>query len=416
MATTAAVTRQRLQTKTFTFDWEGLNNRGQKVRGELRGVNPESVTAELRRQGVIPTRVKKQKESVFAKLNARPVKSQETTVFVRQLATMIDAGIPLVQSLDIISGGQANPSMTRLVDSLRQDLEEGSSFADALRKHPGQFDGLFCNLVEAGESSGTLESLLDRIAAYKERTEAIKGKIRKALVYPAAVMFVAIVVVAVIMIFVIPQFEELFSSYGSNLPVFTQVVIDMSHFVVNKGWLLAIGLFVVVGAGIAAWKRSPAVKRIVDRSMLRLPVIGTILHKASVARFSRTLATTFAAGIPIVESLNSVAGAAGNIVVHDAVTRMRNQMAAGQSLIFAMRQESIFPHMLRQMAAVGEETGALDDMLNKVADFYEQEVDNLVDALSSLLEPFILVLIGGIVGFLVVALYLPIFNLGNVVG
>ena len=329
---------------------------------------------------------------------------------------MIDAGIPLVQSLDIISGGQANPSMTKLVDSLRQDLEEGSSFADALRKHPGQFDSLFCNLVEAGESSGTLESLLDRIAAYKERTESIKGKIRKALVYPAAVMFVAIVVVAVIMIFVIPQFEDLFKTYGSDLPVFTQVVIDMSKFTVTKGWMVAVGLFIAVAVGIAAWKRSPTVKRVVDKALLRIPVIGGILHKASVARFARTLATTFAAGIPIVESLNSVAGAAGNIVVHDAVTRMRNQMAAGQSLIFAMRQESIFPHMLRQMAAVGEETGALDDMLNKVADFYEEEVDNMVDSLSSLLEPFILVLIGGIVGFLVVALYLPIFNLGNVVG
>ena len=239
---------------------------------------------------------------------------------------------------------------------------------------------------------------------------------RKALDDPASVMFVAIGVVAVIMIFVIPQFEELFRDFGADLPVFTQVVIDMSHFMVSQGWIRAIGLFIAVSVAVSAWKRSPAFKRLVDKSMLRVPVIGSIVHKASVARFARTLATTFAAGIPIVESLNSVAGAAGNIVIHDAVMRMREQMAAGQSMIFAMRQETVFPHMLRQMAAVGEETGALDDMLNKVADFYEEDVDNMVDSLSSLLEPLILVLIGGIVGFLVVALYLPIFNLGNVVG
>jgi len=415
MATTVAAA-QRQQQKLQNFDWEGLNAKGQKVKGEVRAQNVVAANAELRRQGIAPTRVVKQKGSLWASLNARPVKPKDIAVFVRQLATMADAGIPLVQALDILANGQTNPSMQKLIESLIQDLESGSSFADALRQHPGHFDSLFTNLVEAGEHSGSLEALLKRIATYKERTESIKGKVRKALVYPASVLFVAVVVVAIIMIFVIPQFEELFRNFGADLPVLTRVVVDMSRFVITQGWLIVIGLFALVGGGLFAWKRSPALRRFVDRAMLRLPVIGTIVHKASVARFARTLATTFAAGLPIVESLDSVAGATGNIVVSDAVLRMRDQMATGQSMVFAMRQEKVFPHMLRQMAAVGEETGQLDDMLNKVADFFEEEVDNMVDALSSLLEPFILVVIGGIVGTLVVALYLPIFNLGNVVG
>ncbi len=329
---------------------------------------------------------------------------------------MMEAGIPLVQSLDILSSGQQNPTMQKLIDNIRENIEEGSSLSDALRNYPGQFDSLFVNLVEAGESSGTLESLLGRIARYKERTETIKGKVRKALVYPAAVIMIAIAVVTVIMLFVIPQFEELFRNFGADLPAFTRLVIDMSKFLVSKGWLIGIILFAGTFFMIQGWKRSKKFQRIVDNLVLKIPVIGTISHKAAMSRFARTLATTFAAGIPIVESLDSVAGASGNMVISDAVKRMRTQMASGQSMVFAMRQETVFPHMLRQMAAVGEETGALDDMLNKVADFYEEEVDNAVDALSSLLEPFILVLIGGIVGFLVVALYLPIFNIGNVVG
>jgi type IV pilus assembly protein PilC len=329
---------------------------------------------------------------------------------------MMNAGIPMVQSLDILSSGQQNPTMQKLVESLREDVESGTNFADTLRKHPGQFDTLFTNLVEAGETSGTLETLLGRIAKYKERTASIKGKIKKALVYPAAVILIAIAVVTIIMIFVVPQFEELFRNFGADLPAFTRVVVNTSHFIVEKGWLLGIGIFALTYAVINAWKRSKKFQRFVDNTLLRLPVIGTIIHKASMARFARTLATTFSAGIPIVESLDSVAGASGNMVVGDAVLRMRTQMSAGQSMVFAMRQESIFPHMLRQMTAVGEETGSLDDMLNKAADFYEEEVDNAVDALSSLLEPFILVLIGGIVGFLVVALYLPIFSLCDVVG
>lgn len=415
MATTVAAAQRQTQ-KLQNFDWEGLNSRGQKVKGELRAPSVVAANAELRRQGIAPTRVAKQKGSTWAKLNARPIKTKDIAVFVRQLATMVDAGIPLVQSLDILASGHPNLTMQKLIESIQSDLESGSSFADALRQHPGHFDTLFTNLVEAGEHSGTLEGMLMRIANYKERTESIKGKVKKALVYPASVIFVAIAVVTVIMIFVIPQFEELFKNFGADLPVLTRVVVDMSRFVIHQGWLIVLGLFAATGIGIFAWKRSRALRRFADQASLRIPVIGTILHKASVARFARTLATTFAAGLPIVESLESVAGAAGNVVVGDAVLRMRDQMATGQSMVFAMRQEKVFPHMLRQMAAVGEETGQLDDMLNKVSDFYEEEVDNMVDALSSLLEPLILVFIGGIVGVLVVALYLPIFNLGNVVG
>jgi type IV pilus assembly protein PilC len=415
-AATAALKKKQGQRKVETYNWEGVNARGQRVRGELRGASPELVSTELRRQGIVPTRVKKQKQALMATLNKRPVNSKDVTIFVRQLATMMDAGIPLVQSLEILSSGQQNPTMQQLIDNIREEIESGSNLADALRKHPGHFDTLFTNLVEAGESSGTLESLLGRIAKYKERTETIKGKIKKALVYPAAVIMIAIAVVTVIMIFVIPQFEELFRNFGADLPAFTRIVINASNFLVTKGWMLGIGLFIFGYVTISAWKRSEKFQRFVDNAVLRIPVIGTIMHKASVSRFARTLATTFAAGIPIVESLDSVAGASGNVVIGDAVKRMKTQMATGQSMVFAMRQETVFPHMLRQMAAVGEETGSLDEMLNKVADFYEEEVDNAVDALSSLLEPFILVLIGGIVGFLVVALYLPIFNLGNVVG
>ena len=417
MATAATATRQKTKETLQTYSWEGVNTQGAKQRGELSATNVAGVNAELRRQGIVPTQVKrKSTSSLMATLNKRPPKSKDITLFVRQLATMIGAGIPLVQSLSIIAGGQTNPTMQKLITDLEQDLKTGTTFADALRKHPGHFDSLFTNLVEAGEQSGTLESLLERIARYKERTESIKAKIRKALVYPAAIIFVAIVVVAVIMVFVIPQFEELFKDFGSDLPALTRALINVSHFMVSHGWLLILGSFGVVGAAIAVWKRSKHFRTMVDRSSLTIPVIGTILHKAALARFARTLATTFAAGIPIVESLESVAGASGNQVVGDAVRRMRTQMASGQSIVFAMRQEKIFTNMLWQMAAVGEETGALDDMLNKVADFYEEEVDNAVDALSTLLEPFILVIIGGIVGFLVVALYLPIFSIGNVVG
>lgn len=415
MATTATATRaakERLQ----NYQWEGLNTQGQKQRGELQALSVAAVNAELRRQGIVPTHVKRRAAPLFASLNKRPIKSKDIAIFVRQLATMIGAGIPLVQSISIIAGGQGNPTMQKLLLDIEQDLKAGNSFADALRKHPGQFDSLFVNLVDAGEQSGTLESLLDRIARYKERSESIKGKVRKALVYPAAIIFVAVVVVAVIMIFVIPEFEKLFKSFGSDLPALTRALMDVSHFMVESGWLLVLGLFIAAGMGVFVWKRSGHFRKVVDRAGLGIPVVGGVLHKAALARFARTLATTFAAGIPIVESLDSVAGAAGNEVVADAVRRMRVQMAAGQSMVFAMRQEKVFTHMLWQMAAVGEETGALDEMLNKLADFYEEEVDNMVDSLTSLLEPFIIVLIGGIVGVLVVALYLPIFNIGNVVG
>ncbi|MEN8175344.1 MAG: type II secretion system F family protein [Pseudomonadota bacterium] len=401
-------------TRLQDFNWEGLNTKGKRIKGELRAASATAASAELRRQGVVPTRLRKRSRSaLWETLNARPVTSKEITIFVRQLATMVSAGIPLVQSLDIVASGQSNKSMIKLVDKLRQFLEAGGTFANALREHPGHFDTLFCNLVEAGEQSGTLDALLGRIATYKERTESLKAKIRKAMVYPAAVILVAIAVTAIIMLFVIPEFEKLFVNFGTALPALTRTVVDASHFLAAKGWLIVLALIAITVAGVALWKRSKTFQRIVDRIMLRIPIIGPVLHKAAVARFSRTLATTFAAGIPIVESLDPVAGASGNTVVADATLRMKEEMTSGQSLVFTMRQERIFPQMLQQMAAVGEETGALDDMLNKVADFYEEEVDNAVDSLSSLLEPIILVVIGTIVGVLVVAMYLPIFNIGK---
>jgi type IV pilus assembly protein PilC len=398
--------------KQAPFNWEGKDRAGKKVRGKLVAVNEAAVRSELRRQGVIATRVRKQ--STLFRQKGR-VTAADIAIFSRQMATMMAAGIPLVQSFDIIGAGHENPAMQKLILAIKVDVEGGTSLAKALAKHPLHFDDLFVNLVAAGEQAGALETLLDKIATYKEKTEAIKKKVKKALFYPTAVVVVAIVVTAILMIYVIPEFESLFQGFGADLPAFTRFVIDISNFVQEQGWLLLIG---IVGAGFAffhAKKRSRAVQHFVDRAILKVPIIGPILNKSAIARYARTLSTTFSAGVPLVEALESVAGATGNIVYETAVLKMRDEVATGQRLQRAMENTELFPNMVNQMVAVGEESGSLDAMTAKVADFYEEEVDNAVDSMSSLLEPLIMAILGVLVGGLVIAMYLPIFNMGKVI-
>jgi type IV pilus assembly protein PilC len=406
MAQTAALRRQS------PFTWEGRDRAGKKVKGKTVASNAAAVRTELRRQGVVATRVRKQSQ-LFRKHGR--VTPADIAIFARQMATMMTAGIPIVQSFDIIGAGHENPAMQRLILAIKADVEGGTTLADALAKHPLHFDDLFVNLVAAGEQAGALETLLEKIATYKEKTEAIKKKIKKALFYPAAVVVVAIVVTAILLIYVIPQFESLFQGFGADLPAFTRFVIDISVFVRQTGWLLVIGIVLAVVAFIQAKKRNRGVQHFVDRAILKVPVIGSILNKAAIARYARTLATTFAAGVPLVEALDSVAGATGNIVYETAVLRMRDEVATGQRLQRAMENTNLFPNMVNQMIAVGEESGSLDTMSGKVADFYEEEVDNAVDSMSSLLEPMIMAILGVLVGGLVIAMYLPIFKLGAVV-
>ncbi len=414
MATKAATAGAPKPEKPNVFVWEGTDRRGNRVKGESRAATVALARADLRRQGITPLKVKKKATSIFSNRKQK-ITSKDIAIFSRQLATMMSAGVPMVQAFDIVGRGHNNPSMQEMILSIKADVEGGTSLTKSLRKHPLYFDDLFCNLVEAGEQAGVLETLLDKIATYKEKTESLKGKIKKALFYPTAVIVVAILIVAIIMIFVIPQFKDLFSSFGADLPAFTLMVVNMSDFVAAWWWaiLIAVGGFVMVASNI--WRRSPKFRETVDRILLKVPVIGMILHKAALARFCRTTATMFAAGVPLVEALQSVAGATGSSVYGKAVLTMRDDVATGQSLQLAMRQQGLFPHMVIQMVTIGEESGALDDMLSKVADFYEEEVDNAVDALSSLLEPLIMVILGTVVGGLVVALYLPIFQLGSVV-
>jgi len=394
------------------FTWEGTDRTGKRVKGKTVSTSEAAVRSELRRQGVVPTRVRKQ-SMLFRKQGK--VTAADIALFSRQLATMMTAGIPLVQSFDIVGAGHENPAMQKLIMAIKGDVEGGTALADALAKHPLHFDDLFVSLVAAGEQAGALETLLEKIATYKEKTEAIKKKIKKALFYPAAVVVVAIVVTAILLIFVIPEFESLFQGFGADLPAFTRFVIDISKFVQTKGWILLIG---GVGGvlGLLHWKkRSRSVQHFFDRMMLKLPIIGTILHKSAIARYARTLSTTFAAGVPLVEALTSVAGATGNIVYESAVLHMRDEVATGQRLQRAMENTDLFPNMVNQMIAVGEESGSLDAMSSKVADFYEEEVDNAVDSMSSLLEPLIMAILGVLVGGLVIAMYLPIFKMGAVV-
>ena len=398
--------------KQFPFTWEGTDRAGKKVKGKTVATNESAVRSELRRQGVVATRVRKQSQ-LFVKKGK--VTAEDIAVFSRQLATMMSAGIPMVQAFDIVGAGHENPAMQKLILAIKGDIEGGSSLAQALAKHPLYFDDLYVNLVSAGEQAGALETLLDKIATYKEKTEAIKKKIKKALFYPAAVVVVAIVVTAILMIFVIPEFESLFQGFGADLPAFTRMVIDISNFVRSRGWFLLVLIVGSIVGFIHAKKRNRGVQHFVDRVSLKVPIIGVILNKSAIARYSRTLSTTFAAGVPLVEALESVAGACGNIIYMDAVLKMRDEVATGQRLQRAMENTSLFPNMVVQMIAVGEESGSLDEMSGKVADFYEEEVDNAVDSMSSLLEPLIMSILGVLVGGLVIAMYLPIFKMGAVV-
>ncbi|HWO99378.1 MAG TPA: type II secretion system F family protein [Methylococcus sp.] len=396
-----------------TFLWEGLDRNGGRTRGEIVARSEITARAELRRQGIRVVRIRKKPKTWFRSSNK--ISTKEIAVFSRQLATMLAAGVPLVQAFDIVGSSHDNPAMQALLLEIRSDVAAGSPLADALAKHPVQFDELFCNLVRAGEQAGVLETLLRKIADYKEKSESLKGKIRKALTYPTAIVAVAVIVTAILLIFVVPTFEELFKSFGADLPVFTRWVIRLSHGV-QDWWFVIMGGLGLAGFGFAKLRqRSPTFRYWVDRWLLALPVIGLILHKSAVARFARTLATMSAAGVPLVEAMQSVAGATGNSLYATAVLQMRDEVATGQQLQAAMRQVELFPSMVVQMVAIGEESGVLDTMLGKVADFYEEEVDNAVDSLSSLLEPMIMVVLGVLVGGLVVAMYLPIFRLGSVI-
>ena len=399
-------------TKQATFLWEGKDKKGNRVKGRGLARDEMEIRSDLRKQGIAATRVRK--ESTLFKSDGK-VTAEDIALFARQLATMLNAGIPMVQSFEIIGVGNDKPAVQKLVLAIKSDIETGNSLHQSLAKHPLYFDDLFVNLVEAGEHAGALETVLDKIATYKEKTESIKGKVKKAMFYPTAVIGVAIIVTVVIMLFVIPQFKALFTSFGADLPAFTLLVIAISDFLRDYWWAVGFGLAAFGFFVKNLFQRSATFRRILDIVLLKIPVIGNILNKAALARFARTLSTMFAAGVPLVEALQSVAGATGNVVYSDAVNRMREQVATGQALQLAMRQQDLFPHMVIQMTAIGEESGALDEMLGKVADFYEEEVDNAVDSLSSLLEPLIMVVIGGLVGSLVIAMYLPIFKLAAVV-
>jgi type IV pilus assembly protein PilC len=392
------------------FVWEGVDKRGTKMKGESLAKNANLLKAELRKQGITPGVVKAKPKPLFGKAGSA-ISSRDIAIFSRQIATMMQSGVPMVQAFEIIAGGQKNPRMKEMLDDVRASIEGGSTLHEAIGKHPVQFDELYRNLVKAGESAGVLDTVLHTIASYKENIEALKGKIKKALFYPAVVIVVAILVSAILLIFVVPQFQNVFKSFGADLPAFTLMIIGASEFMLSYWWLV---LFVSVGSivgFIMAKKRIPAFAHFLDRVILKIPVIGQIMHNSAVARFSRTLAVTFKAGVPLVEALETVAGACGNIVYEKAVYRIRDDVAVGYPLNIAMRQVNVFPHMVIQMTAIGEEAGALDTMLYKVAEFYEQEVNNAVDALASLIEPFIMIFIGGIVGGMVVGMYLPIFKL-----
>jgi type IV pilus assembly protein PilC len=395
------------------FIWEGTDRKGNKVKGKSMASTEAAVRADLRRQGVVPSRIRKQRAKAFS--GRSKITTGDIAVFSRQLATMLAAGIPLVQAFEIVGTGHDNPAMQKLILSVKGDVEGGSALAEALAKQPLYFDDLFVNLVESGEQAGALETLLDKIATYKEKTEALKKKIKKALTYPAAVLVVAFVVTAILLIFVIPAFEDLFKGFGADLPTFTRMVIDLSIFVRSNGVYLTVIIGSAFGAFFYFKKRSRAMRHFLDRMTLKIPIIGPIMQKAAIARYARTLSTMFSAGVPLVEALESVAGATGNIVYEQGVLVMRDEVATGQRLQQAMENTNLFPNMVIQMIAVGEESGSLDDMSSKVADFYEEDVDNAVDNLSSLLEPMIMAILGVLVGGLVVAMYLPIFKMGSVI-
>jgi type IV pilus assembly protein PilC len=405
MATTATKS-----VKEFVFEWEGKDRKGKEVRGEIRAASENVVQASLRRQGVLPTKIKKRSTR-----SGKAIKPKDIAIFTRQFATMMKAGVPLLQTFDIVGRGNPNPSVTKLLGDIRAEVETGTSLSASFRKYPKYFNALYCNLIEAGETAGILEDLLDRLATYMEKTEAIKSKIKSALMYPIAVVVVAFVVVTIIMLFVIPAFKSVFSSFGADLPGPTLFVMAMSEFFVSYWWLI----FGVIGGGIyffmQAWQRSEKMQVVMDRILLKIPVFGALIEKSCVARWVRTLSTMFAAGVPLVEALDSVGGAAGNSVYLNATTSIQHEVSAGTSLTNAMTNANVFPSMVLQMCAIGEESGTIDHMLGKAADFYEAEVDDMVAGLSSLLEPIIIVFLGTIIGGIVIAMYLPIFKLGQVV-
>ncbi len=392
------------------FEWEGKDRNGKQVRGELRAAGENQVKASLRRQGVIPTKIKKRRMSA-----GKAIKPKDLAIFTRQLATMMKAGVPLLQAFDIVGRGNPNPRVTKLLNDIRSDVETGTSLSVAFRKFPLYFDALYCNLVEAGESAGILDQLLDRLAVYMEKTEAIKSKIKSALMYPISVLVVAFVVVAVIMIFVIPSFKEVFKSFGGELPMPTLVVIAMSEYFIQYWYLIFGGLFGGFYFFFQSWKRNKKMQAFMDRVMLKLPIFGVLVEKSCIARWTRTLSTMFAAGVPLVEALDSVGGASGNDVFASATLKIQQEVSTGTALTAAMTNANLFPSMVLQMCAIGEESGSIDHMLGKAADFYEAEVDDMVAGISSLMEPIIIVILGGLIGGIVVAMYLPIFKLGQVV-
>ena len=403
-------TAQTKGAKELVFEWEGKDRNGKQVRGETRAAGENQVLAALRRQGIKPGKIRKRRMR-----SGKSIKPKDLAIFTRQLATMMKAGVPLLQAFDIVGRGNANASVTRLLNDIRTDVETGTSLSAAFRKYPMYFDNLYCNLVEAGEQAGILDQLLDRLAVYMEKTEAIKSKIKSALMYPISVVVVAFVVVAVIMIFVIPAFKEVFSSFGADLPAPTLFVIAMSEFFVSYWYLIFGG----IGGGLyfffQSWKRNEKMQKFMDRLLLKVPVFGDLIYKSVIARWTRTLSTMFAAGVPLVESLDSVGGAAGNSVFTDATLKIQQEVSTGTNLTAAMTNTNLFPTMVLQMCSIGEESGSIDHMLGKAADFYEAEVDDMVAGLSSLMEPIIIVFLGGLIGGIVVSMYLPIFKLGQVV-
>lgn len=397
----------------LTFLWEGTNKNGDRIKGESIGPSDILVKADLRRQGINPIKVKKKPKPLFT--SKKTIKPKDIAIFSRQLATMISSGIPMVQAFEIVGRGHENPSMQDLILGIKADVEGGNTLAEALSRRPKYFDELFVSLVEAGEQSGSLETLLDKIATYKEKTESIKAKIKKAMTYPIAVLVVAFVITAVLLIFVVPTFEDLFADFGADLPAFTKFVISLSEFFREYWWLIFGSIIGFVFGFKFIHRRSAKFRHSIDVAILKIPVFGEIVRKSAIARFSRTLATMFTAGVPLVEAMTSVSGATGNLVYATATIRMRDEISTGQQLQQSMRNTGVFPNMVNQMVAIGEESGALDTMLGKVADFFEEEVDNMVDSMSSLLEPLIMVILGVLVGGLVVAMYLPIFKLGAVI-
>ena len=396
------------------FLWEGTDKQGRKTKGEINSTNPAIAKAELRRQGIVATKVRKKSQG-FSLGGGGSIKPADIALFTRQMSTMMRAGVPLVQAFDIVADGIDKAKVGELVKAVRNDVAGGSSFAASLRKHPAQFDDLFCNLVDAGEQSGSLETMLDRIATYKEKTESLKAKVKKAMTYPIAVLVVALVVSGILLIKVVPQFQDVFAGFGAELPAFTLMVIGFSEFTQAYWMVIVLGIGAVVGGLIFARKRSKRFRDAIDRLSLRLPVAGNIIEKSAVARFARTLSTTFAAGVPLVDALTSVSGATGNSVYTNAVLQVRDDVSTGQQLNFSMKNTGVFPNMIIQMVAIGEEAGALDDMLDKSANYYEEQVDNAVDNLTALMEPMIMSVLGVLVGGLIIAMYLPIFQLGAVV-